>query len=106
MIPVPVPSNKYQKPQLNLLAWYSKRDAPFLGLNFRRCRSSTAGIRNAKVFPEPVRAAPNTSFPASNGGIDLACTGVIVVNPISARAFCVGSESSSVENGSLPGALA
>ena len=43
---------------------------PFLGLNFILCRSSMAGIKNAKVFPDPVRAAPSTSFPARSGGID------------------------------------
>lgn len=57
-------------------------------------------MRNASVFPDPVRAAPRTSFPARSGGIALACTGVIVVKPISARALFVGSESSSDENGS------
>jgi hypothetical protein len=74
---------------------------PFIGLNFSRCNSSTAGIRNASVLPEPVLAAPRTSFPARRTGIDFACTGVIVVNSISARALLVCSERSSVENGSL-----
>ena len=58
-------------------------------------------MRNARVFPDPVLAAPKTSFPASNTGIDFACTGVMVLNPISAIALLVCSESSSVENGSL-----
>lgn len=44
--------------------------APFRGLNFILCRSSTAGIKKAKVFPEPVLAAPSTSLPANSGGID------------------------------------
>lgn len=74
--------------------------APFLGLNFIRCSSSIAGIKNASVFPEPVRAAPRTSLPASSGGIALACTGVIVLNPIVSRARLVGSDRSREENGS------
>ena len=74
-------------------------DVPFLGLNLSLCNNSTAGTRKARVFPDPVLAAPSTSFPAKSGGMALACTGVIVVNPISAIAFVVGSESSSVENG-------
>lgn len=72
---------------------------PFLGLNFIVCRSSMAGIKNAKVFPEPVRAAPSTSFPARRGGIDFSWTGVMVSKPISLRPFIVGSESSSVSKG-------
>lgn len=57
-------------------------------------------MRKARVFPEPVRAAPRTSFPARRTGMDLAWTGVIVVKPISERAREVGSERSKVENGS------
>lgn len=74
-------------------------DEPFIGLNLSRCKSSTAGIRNARVFPEPVCAAPRTSLPVSRTGMDLAWTGVIVVNPISARPFRVGSDRSNEENG-------
>lgn len=58
-----------------------------------------AGIKNARVFPEPVRAAPSTSFPARSGGIDFSWTGVMVSKPIPSRPFIVGSESSSVEKG-------
>lgn len=32
-----------------------------------------AGIKNAKVLPEPVFAWPNKSLPSSKWGIDLAC---------------------------------
>lgn len=56
-----------------------------------------AGMRNARVLPDPVRAAPRTSFPARRTGMDLACTGVMVVMPISARARWVGWERSRVE---------
>jgi hypothetical protein len=75
---------------------------PFLCLNFILCRSSTAGIKKARVFPEPVRAAPSTSFPARRGGIDCSCTGVMVLKPISSRPFIVGSESSSVSKDTRP----
>jgi hypothetical protein len=68
-------------------------------LNFNRCRSSRAGIKNANVFPDPVLAAPKTSFPASNRGILFACIGVIVLNPIPSSALCVCDERSYVENG-------
>lgn len=61
-----------------------------------------AGIKNARVFPEPVRAAPSTSFPARRGGIDFSWTGVMVSKPISLRPFIVGSESSSVSKGTRP----
>ena len=43
------------------------------------------GIKNAKVFPLPVRAAPSTSRPASRGGIVRAWTGVMRVMPIAAK---------------------
>lgn len=56
-------------------------------------------MRNASVLPEPVRAAPKTSLPARSSGIDFACTGVIVVRPISARPCAVCGERSSVEKG-------
>jgi len=45
---------------------------PFLGLNLSECSISMAGIKKARVFPEPVFAAPRTSFPARRGGIPLA----------------------------------
>jgi hypothetical protein len=31
--------------------------------------SSTAGIKNASVLPDPVRAAPNTSRPVKSAGM-------------------------------------
>lgn len=49
---------------------------PFLGLNFNEYNNSIAGIRKAKVLPEPVLAAPRTSLPASSGGIVRAWTSV------------------------------
>ena len=58
-----------------------------------------AGIRKARVLPEPVRAAPSKSFPARSTGIDFACTFVIVVKPISSRACMVGGDRSREENG-------
>jgi hypothetical protein len=61
-----------------------------------------AGIKNARVFPDPVRAAPSTSFPARRGGMDFSWTGVMVLKPISSIPFSVGSESSSEEKGVLP----
>ena len=45
---------------------------PFLGEKRRWKSSSIAGIRNARVFPDPVLAAPITSFPSNRCGIDLA----------------------------------
>ena len=75
---------------------------PFMGLNLSRWRSSTEGMRKARVLPEPVRAAPRTSLPVRRTGIDLAWTGVIVARPISERARVVGSERSRVEKGSRP----
>jgi hypothetical protein len=43
---------------------------PLRGLKRKEFNISTAGIRKANVLPEPVFAAPSTSFPASRGGID------------------------------------
>jgi hypothetical protein len=102
IIPVPVKHGAVRT-HVFLSSFYAK-DAPFLGLNFIRCNNSTAGIKNANVFPDPVLAAPSTSFPAKRGGIALACTGVIVENPISVNALVVGSESSKDEKGGLSGA--
>lgn len=62
-------------------------------------------MRNANVFPDPVLAAPRTSFPASRGGIARAWTDVIFEKPISDRAFDVFSESSRSENGVADGSL-
>ena len=47
---------------------------PFRGMNLAAYKSSMAGIKNAKVFPDPVRAAPKTSRPAIRGGIARAWT--------------------------------
>jgi len=46
--------------------------APLRGVNLTLYNSSTAGIKKARVFPEPVLAAPRTSFPIKSGGIALA----------------------------------
>lgn len=50
-----------------------------------------AGIRNARVFPEPVLAAPTRSLPSRSGGIALACISVIVVKPMSFTPISVAS---------------
>lgn len=81
------------------------KSVPLRGLNFILCSNSMAGIKKARVFPEPVLAAPSTSLPASSGGIALSWIGVMCVKPISARALVVGSESSSSENGLRPDAF-
>lgn len=49
-------------------------------------------MRNANVFPEPVFAAPTKSLPSNSEGIDLAWISVKVVNPISAIALKVFSQ--------------
>mmetsp|Transcript_8411 Transcript_8411/g.30776 ORF Transcript_8411/g.30776 Transcript_8411/m.30776 type:complete len:359 (-) Transcript_8411:150-1226(-) len=67
-------------------------------MNFAWYSSSTLGTRNASVFPEPVRAAPRTSLPASKGGIVRAWTSVIVSYPIVAMPAIVGFESESDAN--------
>ena len=46
-----------------------KAPSPSIGPHFCRYRVSSTGIRNARVFPLPVRAAPSTSFPLSDTGI-------------------------------------
>ena len=61
-----------------------------------------AGMRKARVLPEPVRAAPRTSLPVRRTGMDFAWTGVIVVRPISESAREVDSERSRLENGGRP----
>lgn len=66
IMPVPIPKSQ----RLDERGRRTKRKLPFTGLNFNLCSSSIAGIRNAKVFPDPVRAAPSTSFPANSIGID------------------------------------
>jgi len=56
-------------------------------------------MRKARVFPDPVLAAPKTSFPASSDGMHFSWTAVIVEKPMSARALVVGSDKSSMEKG-------
>lgn len=45
---------------------------PSLGPHFARYKRSSTGMRNASVLPEPVLAAPRTSRPFRDIGIDLA----------------------------------
>ena len=66
--------------------------APFRGMKWTLWRSSTVGRRKARVFPDPVFAAPSRSLPASSGGIDRAWIGVAFVNPMSFSARLVLSE--------------
>ena len=49
------------------------------------------GIANAAVFPVPVCAQPNISFPANKTGIAFACIGVGLIYPFSSIAFKIGS---------------
>ncbi|KYM80239.1 hypothetical protein ALC53_09333 [Atta colombica] len=49
------------------------------------------GIKNAKVLPDPVLAAPTKSLPSKRGEIAFACISVIFVKPISFIAFNVFS---------------
>lgn len=70
-----------------------------MGLKRNWFNISTAGIKNAKVFPLPVLAAPSTSFPASKGGIVRAWTSVIVSNPILPIAEVVAGDKDRVEKG-------
>lgn len=53
-------------------------------------------MRKARVFPEPVFAAPTRSRPSNKGGIDRACISVKVVKPISAIALRVFSHTFSL----------
>mmetsp|Transcript_42123 Transcript_42123/g.70288 ORF Transcript_42123/g.70288 Transcript_42123/m.70288 type:complete len:222 (-) Transcript_42123:136-801(-) len=71
---------------------------PLRGTIRARYISSTLGIKKAKVFPDPVRAAPSKSLPDSNVGMDLACTSVMNVNFISLIALDEGSHSSNEAN--------
>lgn len=70
----------------------STSNLPFLGINFSLKMSSTAGTRNAKVFPEPVRAEPTISRPSRREGMERAWISVILEKPISAIAFRVCSQ--------------
>jgi hypothetical protein len=60
--------------------------APFRLVNWTLDRSSTAGTKNASVFPDPVFAAPKRSLPARSGAIDLSWILVIKSNPIATNA--------------------
>jgi hypothetical protein len=80
------------------------KDVPFLGLNISLFNISIAGMRKASVFPLPVFAAPNTSLPARSGGIVLAWTSVIFLNPIPSSAFLVPSLRSREEKSCETGA--
>ena len=54
--------------------------------------SSTAGTRKARVFPEPVLAAPTRSFPSRRCGMALAWMPVMWVKPISEMPLRVFSD--------------
>ena len=56
----------------SLVGQITTTPVPLRGAKWTLCNNSTAGIRNARVFPEPVLAAPRTSFPTRSGGIALA----------------------------------
>ena len=71
---------------------------PLRGSHCARARSSTAGIRNESVLPDPVLACASTSCPRSNGGIERAWISVSVSNFMSAIAACVSGSRSSDEN--------
>lgn len=53
-------------------------------------------MRKARVFPDPVLAAPTKSLPSNKGGIDLACISVNVLKPMSPIAFKVFSQTLSL----------
>ena len=48
-------------------------------------------MANAAVFPVPVCAQPNISFPVKAAGIAFTCIGVGLVYPFSSIAFKIGS---------------
>ena len=49
------------------------------------------GMANAAVFPVPVCAQPNISFPTNSAGIAFACIGVGLTYPFSSIAFKIDS---------------
>eukprot|EP01139_Manchomonas_bermudensis_P000893 Amastigsp_a1050_42.p6 type:complete len:112 gc:universal Amastigsp_a1050_42:1223-1558(+) len=55
---------------------------PLRGLIESLCISSTAGMRNASVLPDPVRAAPSTSCPSRSSGIVRHCTSIMNSKPM------------------------
>mmetsp|Transcript_19263 Transcript_19263/g.33240 ORF Transcript_19263/g.33240 Transcript_19263/m.33240 type:complete len:216 (-) Transcript_19263:18-665(-) len=71
---------------------------PLRGMNRARYSISAQGIRNARVLPEPVRAAPSTSRPVKSAGIVRACTSVMQVNPIPLMPLAVGSDNDKLAN--------
>jgi len=56
----------------SLVGQITTTPVPLRGAKWTLYSNSTAGIRNARVFPEPVLAAPRTFFPTRSGGIALA----------------------------------
>mmetsp|Transcript_7179 Transcript_7179/g.23388 ORF Transcript_7179/g.23388 Transcript_7179/m.23388 type:complete len:221 (-) Transcript_7179:36-698(-) len=66
--------------------------------HFSRYRSSSAGITKAKVFPDPVRAAPRTSRPARACGMAACWMGFIVSNFAELRPRIVRAEMGSEAN--------
>ena len=56
---------------------------PFRGVNLSLYKSSTAGITNAKVFPDPVFAAAFKSLPSKIKGIVRDWISVKFLKPIS-----------------------
>ena len=71
---------------------------PLRGSHCALASSSTAGIRNESVLPEPVLACASTSCPRSSGGMERAWISVSVLKPIAAIACCVASVRSSDAN--------
>mmetsp|Transcript_4279 Transcript_4279/g.9393 ORF Transcript_4279/g.9393 Transcript_4279/m.9393 type:complete len:315 (-) Transcript_4279:82-1026(-) len=71
---------------------------PWRGAHFARASSSTAGMRNESVLPEPVLAWARTSWPRSSGGIERAWISVSVSNFMAASASRVSCSSSSESN--------
>ena len=79
-------------------------NAPFRGLKRSRDSISIAGSRNASVLPEPVRAAPSKSRPASSGGIARAWISVMRSKPRASIALRVDGEKSMADQAVLSSA--
>ena len=60
---------------------------------------SNIGIKNAAVFPDPVRAIATTSFPSIISGIVLRCIGVGTLKPLFNIALYTGKLSPTEKNG-------
>lgn len=56
----------------SLVGHITTTPVPQRAVNWTLYSNSTAGTKNARVFPAPVLAAPRTSFPVRSGGIALA----------------------------------